>query len=153
MLYHDTLNQTVQALRDFAIDKPESCPDFIFDQIRKANGDLPEMAELLRSIYDVPVKRGGKETIGPQLAQIAAAGLSVFARSRFMDLGKPDQDNVVPAERMRLALLRDAGEPALAGLNWPDPEQDPERRPPPQQQNAGASAPAPNPTPASSTAE
>lgn len=135
MKAHETLNDTLQELRDFAIDKPEGCPDRVFALIRKQTSDLVSFGELLTTIYDTPVGAGDDDTIGPVLAQVAAAGLGVFAMSGFLDIGKDGRAN-----RMRLALLREAGEPAPAGLSWPDPADDPARRPLPAAEPAGTPA-------------
>jgi hypothetical protein len=144
MLYHETLNETLPALQD-AIMEGEKMPDHIRDRIRKQTFELTSFGETLQQIYDVPVARGGQETIGPILAQAAAAGLDVFCRSGFLDIGKPDATGTRPAYRMRAALLRDAGEPPVEGNPWPDPSEDPERRPFPPEQPATA-APPPAPT-------
>ncbi|THD35720.1 MAG: hypothetical protein E7773_10255 [Sphingomonas sp.] len=124
----ETLFDAAQAVRNFTIDKPEGCPDAIFERLRTQSMDLVAWEQTLRAIYDADRGAGDADSVGPELMQIAAAALCVFAVSGFLVIGKDGT-----AARMRLALLRDAGEPAPEGMAWPDPENDPAKTfiPPP----------------------
>lgn len=110
-----------QAIIDFAIDKPEGCPTAIFDMLRVLKPtDLVQWEAIFREVYFATHGVGDGDSVGPELAQIVAGALLVFAQSGFHEIGK----NGIAA-RMRLALLRDAGEPAADGAPWPDPSEDP----------------------------
>lgn len=115
-----TLHEALQGVRDFTIDKPEGCPTDIFQRLRKQTVALDQWGDTLQAIYDADRGAGDEDTVGPELMQIAAGALVVFANSGFYDIGKDGT-----AARMALALLRDSGEPAPEGMAWPDPESDP----------------------------
>jgi hypothetical protein len=119
----ETLFDAAQAVRDFTIDKPEGCPPEIFERLRTLGPmDKIEWEKTLWAIYDADRGAGDDTTVGPELMQIGAGALAVFATFQFMLIGKDET-----ATKMRKALLRDAGEPAPDGIPWPDPADDPAR--------------------------
>lgn len=110
-----------QALNNFAINRPEECPTAIFEAITSLpTVDLVGWGDLLETIYRAPRGVGDADTVGPILMQIAAGNLAWFAFNRSLLIGQNGD-----AAKMRLALMRDAGEPAPEGLSWPDPADDP----------------------------
>lgn len=115
-----TLFEAAQGIRNFTIDKPEGCPEAIFERLRNQTADLVEWGETCEAIYRADRGAGDDDTVGPELMQIAAGALAVFASTGFLAIGKDGT-----AARMRLALLRDAGEAAPEGMSWPEASEDP----------------------------
>lgn len=116
-----TLFESLQGIRDFTIDRPEGSPAEIFERLRNQTADLVSWGETLEMIYRADRGAGDDLTVGPELMQVAAGALGVFAASQFLTIGK---DNT--AAKMRLALLRDSGEPEPEGMAWPEPSEDPQ---------------------------
>ena len=112
-----------QALNDFAINRPEGCPADIFDAITSLpTVNLVGWGALLEAIYFADRGTGDATTVGPILMQIAAGNLLWFAYNQWLAIGESGD-----AGKMRLALIRDAGEEAPVGTSWPDPADDPVR--------------------------
>lgn len=126
---YPSLNEMLQDVRDFGFNRPEGAPAEIRDRMRTLTTDLVGIGEFLQAVYDADRGAGTDTTVGPVLMQIVAGGLLVFAQSGFLELGK----DVPRATGMRMALLRDAGEPPPAGAPWPEPSADPAKAPVPAQ--------------------
>ena len=112
------LPEAGQAVRDWLAFRPEATPPIVRERMRLWDGLSPVgLAELARTIFDVG------EAAGPELMQLGAGLLGLVAVNGWFDCGQDGS-----ARAMRLALLRDAGEPAQVGMPWPDPADDPARR-------------------------
>ena len=107
-----------QAVRDWLAYRPEATPDAVRERMRLWDGQSPMgLVDLACSVFDV-----GDEA-GPKLMELGAGLLGLIAVAGWTAMAQDGR-----ACAMRLALLRDGGEAAQVGMDWPDPADDPARR-------------------------